>query len=73
MLDDSRTTRSMGDLKHVLKMDRAQARRVSVQLFAARFNPLSNARADLKARHAALVKLADDAQAEIERRMRQRI
>ena len=69
MVDHSGTGRSIGDLKHVLKLDRALARRVSVQLFAARLNPLSNACADLQARHAALVKLADGTQAEIERRM----
>jgi hypothetical protein len=68
MVDHSNTGRSIGDLKHVLKLERALARRVSVQLFAARLNPLSKTCADLQARHAALVKLVDGAKAEIERR-----
>jgi hypothetical protein len=68
MLDDTMTRRRMGDLEQALKMERAEARKVSVQLLVASFNPLSNARAGLKARHKALVKLADETQSEIERR-----
>ena len=68
MLDDTMTRRRMGDLEQALKMERAEARKVSRQLLVASFNPLSNARAGLKARHNALVKLADETQSEIERR-----
>lgn len=68
MLDDTMTRRPLKDLENAVKTERAEARRVSIQLLAASLNPLSKARADLKARRAALVKLADDAQAEIERR-----
>jgi hypothetical protein len=68
MLDDTMTRRRMGDLEHALKTERAEARRVSMQLLVASLNPLSNARAGLKARHTALVKLADETQSEIERR-----
>jgi hypothetical protein len=68
MLDDTMTRRRMGDLEQALKMERAEARKVSMQLLVASFNPLSNARAGLKARHNALVKLADETQSEIERR-----
>ena len=67
-LDDTMTTRPIGDLEQALKIERAEARKVSIQLLAASLNPLSRARAGLKARHAALVKLADAAEAEIERR-----
>ena len=70
MLDDTMTRRRMGDLEQALKTERAEARKVSMQLLVASFNPLSNARAGLKARHAALVKLADETQSEIERRRR---
>lgn len=68
MLDETMTKRRMGDLEQALKMERAETRKVSIQLLAASLNPLSNARAGLKARHAALVKLADETEAEIERR-----
>jgi hypothetical protein len=70
MLDDTMTRRRMGDLEQALKTERAEARKVSMQLLVASFNPLSNTRAGLKARHAALVKLADETQSEIERRRR---
>jgi hypothetical protein len=68
MLDDTMTMRRIEDLEHALKMELAEARKVSIQLLVASFNPLSNARPGLKARHAALVKLADEVQAEIRRR-----
>jgi hypothetical protein len=68
MLDDTMTRRRIGDLEQALKRERAEARKVSIQLLVASLNPLSNARAGLKARHAALVKLADETAAEIERR-----
>ena len=68
MLDDTMTRRRIEDLEHALKTERAEVRKVSIQLLAASFNPLSNARAGLKARRAALMKLADEVQSEIERR-----
>jgi single-stranded DNA-specific DHH superfamily exonuclease len=68
MLDDRMTRRRIGDLEQALKRERAEARKVSIQLLAASLNPLSNARTGLKARHAALLKLVDETQAEIERR-----
>jgi hypothetical protein len=67
MIDDTTTKRRIEDLRHVVKRARSEAQKVSIQLLAASFNPLSKARADLAARRAALVKIAEEAEADIER------
>ena len=64
MIDDARR---IEDLVYAVKRARAEARKVSLRLFAASFVPRSNARSGLKARHAALVKISDESEAEIER------
>ena len=67
MIDDAVTKQRIEVLEHAVKRARLEECKVSVQLLAASLNPMSTARAGLKARHAALVRLADGAQAEIER------
>ena len=58
------------DLAYVVKRARHEAQRVSFRLLATSLIPLSQAHITLKARYAALVKIADEAQAEIERLQR---
>jgi len=67
MIDDAVSRQRIEVLEHAVKRARLEECRVSIQLLAASLNPLSNARAGLKARHAALVRLAEGAQAEIAR------
>jgi len=55
------------DLAHVVKRARQEAQKVSFRLLVTSLIPLSQAHITLKARHAALVRIADEAQAEIER------
>jgi hypothetical protein len=54
-------------LTYVVRKTRLEAQRVALRLIATSLIPSSNAHITLKARHTALVKLADEGQAEIER------
>jgi hypothetical protein len=67
MIDDATARQNIERLNQRVKKLRRVANTVSLQCFVASLLPMSRARASLKARHAALVKMADDAQAEIER------
>jgi len=67
MIDDATARQNIERLKQRVKKLRQVANKVSIQCFVASLLPMSRARAGLKARHAALVKMVDDAQAEIER------
>ena len=67
MIDDAATRQLVERLKNRVNTVRREAKKVSIQCLIASLIPMSSARAGLKARHAALVKMADDAQAEIDR------
>jgi hypothetical protein len=67
MIDDATARQNIERLKERVKKLRRVANTVSIQCFVAALLPMSHARAGLKARHAALVKMVDEAQAEIER------
>ena len=64
MVNDARRIQ---DLIHVVKRARSEAQKVSFRLLATSLVPLSHARIDLKARHAALMKIAEDGEEELER------
>jgi hypothetical protein len=67
MIDDATARQNIERLNQRVKKLRRVANTVSIQCFVASLLPMSRARAGLKARHAALVKMADEAQVEIER------
>lgn len=67
MIDDATAKQHIERLSERVKKLRRVANTVSIQCFVASLLPMSRARAGLKARHAALVKMADETQAEIER------
>lgn len=67
MIDDAATRERIADLRFAVKRAREEAQKMSIRLLAASFLPLSRACTGLKARHAALVHIANEAQAEIER------
>jgi hypothetical protein len=64
MVDDARRIQ---DLIQVVKRARSEAQKVWLRLLATSLIPLSNAHIDLKARHAALMKIAENGEAELER------
>ena len=67
MIDDATARQNIERLKQRVKKLRRVANKVSIQCLVASLLPLSRARPSLEARHAALMKMADEAQAEIER------
>jgi hypothetical protein len=67
MIDDVTARQNIERLNERVKKLRRVANTVSIQCFVASILPMSRARAGLKARHAALVKMVDEARAEIER------
>ena len=67
MTNDADTKERIADLKFAVKRAREEAQKMSIRLLAASLLPLSRAHAELKARHAALVYIANEAQAEIDR------
>lgn len=67
MINDILKRQRIADLRFAVKRAREEARKMSIRLLAASILPMSSARAGLKARHAALVRIANEAEAEIER------
>jgi hypothetical protein len=67
MTDDATARQNIERLKQRLKKLRRVANKVSMQCLVASLLPLSRAHPSLKARHAALMKMVGEAQAEIER------
>jgi hypothetical protein len=67
MAREAMNRRNIGHLENSVRKVRREASRVSLQRFVASFLPRSRARASLSARHAALLKMAEHDQAEIER------
>ena len=67
MADDATARQNIERLKQRVKKLRRVANKVSIQCLVASLLPLSRARSSLKARHTALVKMVDEAQAEIDR------
>jgi hypothetical protein len=67
MINDAATRERIEDLRFAVKRAREEAQKMSIRLLAASLLPLSRACAELKARHAALVHIANEAEAEIER------
>ena len=67
MIDDATVKQHIERLRGRAEKLRRVANKVSFQCFVASLLPMSRARAGLKARHAALLRMADETQAEIER------
>ena len=67
MVDDTLRRQRIADLRFALKRACEEAQKMSIRLLAASLLPMSRTRAGLKARHAALVQIANEAEAEIER------
>jgi len=67
MVDNAVAKQNVEQLKQHVKKLRRVANKVSIQCLVASLLPLSRARSSLEARHTALVKMVDEAQAEIDR------
>ena len=67
MADDAAARQNIERLKQRMKKLRRVANKVSIQCLVASLLPFSRTRSGLKARHTALVKMVDEAQAEIDR------